>query len=237
MNQDPIDRILTQQRQLTIDQSGFFTKVYSWMTLALVITGLVAYYAASTPAVIEMLFASRFTFLILVIGTFALVAWLTLAIRKMSPLTATLVFIGYSALTGLMLSTIFLVYTSASIALTFFITAGTFGIMSIYGFTTKADLTKIGNIAFMALIGIILASLVNMFLQNSTLYWIISYAGVAIFVALIAYDTQKIKEIGMNGFDGAASEKKASIIGALTLYLDFINLFLFLLRLFGGRRD
>jgi hypothetical protein len=155
----------------------------------------------------------------------------------MSPVTAMVVFLSYSALNGLMLSSVFMMYTSASIALTFFITAGTFGIMSIYGYTTKADLTRIGNIAFMALIGIILASVVNMFLGNETLYWIISYAGVAIFVALVAYDTQKIKDMSINGFDGQAMERKASIIGALTLYLDFINLFLFLLRLFGSRRS
>ncbi len=161
------------------------------------------------------------------------------AIQRMSALTATLVFLGYAVLNGVLFSSIFLAYTETSIALTFFITAGTFAAMSIYGYVTNADLSRIGNIAMMALIGVIIASLVNMFMQNETLYWIISYVGVAIFVALIAYDTQKLKNMAIQGFDGEGGvvlEKKASIMGALTLYLDFINLFLFLLRLFG-RRD
>ena len=237
MYQDPIDSKLINTKVLPTDQAAFMTGVYGWMTLALSITGLLAYFTASSPTLLNLIFSSRIVFFGLIIGTFLLVGWLSLAIRKMSPVTAMVVFLSYSALNGLMLSSVFMMYTSASIALTFFITAGTFGIMSIYGYTTKADLTRIGNIAFMALIGIILASVVNMFLGNETLYWIISYAGVAIFVALVAYDTQKIKDMSINGFDGQAMERKASIIGALTLYLDFINLFLFLLRLFGSRRS
>jgi uncharacterized protein len=237
MYQDPIDQMLV--RDTAAEQASFMTKVYGWMTLALGLTGLTALYTASSPELITAIFGSRFGFLALVIGTFLLVGWLVVAIRKMSPITATLVFLGYSVLNGVLFSSIFLMYTSASIALTFFITAGTFAAMSIYGYVTKSDLSRIGNIAIMALIGVIIASLVNMFMQSETLYWIISYAGVAIFVALVAYDTQKIKNIAINGFDeegGAVAEKKASVMGALTLYLDFINLFLFLLRLFG-RRD
>ena len=172
----------------------------------------------------------------LIIGELLLVGSLIMAVQRMSPLVAALVFIGYSALNGLTLSSIFFLYTSGSIALTFFITAGTFGVMSIYGYTTKADLTRIGNLAMMALIGVIIASIANFFLESETLYWIISYVGVAIFVGLVAYDTQKIKNISASMDVTSAEGKRASVIGALTLYLDFINLFLFLLRLFG-RRD
>lgn len=237
MNQDPIEQLLV--RDTAAVQASFMTKVYGWMTLALCLTGLTALYTASNEQLISAIFGSSFGFWALIIGTFLLVGWLMVAIRKMSAVTATLVFLGYSILNGVLFSSIFMVYTSASIALTFFITAGTFGAMSIYGYFTRADLSRIGNIAVMALIGVIIASLVNLFMQNETLYWIISYAGVAIFVALVAYDTQKIKNIALYGFEeegGVAMEKKASIMGALTLYLDFINLFLFLLRLFG-RRD
>ena len=238
MYQDPIDSLVTSKTDVAA-QSAFMTQVYGWMTLALSVTGLAAYYTANTPWLMQAIFGSKIAFYGLIIGTFLLVGWLVLAIRKMSPVTATMVFLGYSLLNGLLFGSIFMAYTESSIALTFFITAGTFAAMSIYGYTTKADLSRIGNIAVMALIGIVIASLVNMFMQNETLYWIISYVGVAVFVALIAYDTQKIKNIGIHGFDesgGLVAEKKASIIGALTLYLDFINLFLFLLRLFG-RRD
>jgi FtsH-binding integral membrane protein len=145
-------------------------------------------------------------------------------------------FLLYSVLNGLTMSVIFMAYTSSSIATTFYITAGTFAAMSIYGYTTKRDLTSIGNMAFMALIGIIIASIVNIFLQNEMMYWIISYLGVAIFVGLVAYDTQKLKEIGSRGFVNEEGMEKSAIMGALSLYLDFINLFLFLLRIFGDRR-
>jgi FtsH-binding integral membrane protein len=163
--------------------------------------------------------------------------WINAGIRTMSQTTATAVFVLYSVLNGLLFSSIFLVYTGASISLTFLITAGTFGAMSLYGITTGADLTRIGNMAFMALIGIIIASLVNIFLESETLYWIISYAGVAVFVILIAYDTQKLKNLALQGIDEGTVMGKLSILGALTLYLDFINLFLYLLRLFGSRRN
>jgi hypothetical protein len=145
-------------------------------------------------------------------------------------------FLLYSVLNGLTMSVIFMAYTSNSIATTFYITAGTFAAISFYGYTTKKDLTSIGNMAFMALIGIIIASVVNMFLKNEMMYWIISYLGVAVFVGLTAYDTQKLKEIGSRGFTNEEGMEKMSIMGALTLYLDFVNLFLFLLRIFGGRK-
>jgi FtsH-binding integral membrane protein len=235
MYQDPIDQ-LVNSKSVAAEQASFMTKVYGWMTLALCITGITAFLTAINPEMVELLFSNSWTIWVLILGTFGLVGWLTIGIQKMSASTATLVFLGYSLLNGLIFSSIFLTYTGGSIALTFFITAGTFGVMSAYGYFTKSDLTSIGNIAIMLLIGVIIASLVNMFMKSEMLYWIISYAGVAIFVALTAYDTQKIKEMNIIGNEGTAEDRKEAIVGALTLYLDFINLFLFLLRLFG-RRD
>ena len=235
MYQDPIDQ-LVNSKSVAAEQASFMTKVYGWMTLALCITGITAFLTAINPEMVELLFSNSWTIWVLILGTFGLVGWLTIGIQKMSASTATLVFLGYSLLNGLIFSSIFLTYTGGSIALTFFITAGTFGVMSAYGYFTKSDLTSIGNIAIMLLIGVIIASLVNMFMKSEMLYWIISYAGVAIFVALTAYDTQKIKEMNIIGNEGTAEDRKEEIVGALTLYLDFINLFLFLLRLFG-RRD
>jgi FtsH-binding integral membrane protein len=167
---------------------------------------------------------------------FVLVAYLVGWIKKMTSLTATFIFILYSILNGFTLSIIFLVYTTDSIASTFFITAGTFAVMSIYGYFTKSDLTKLGNLLFMGLIGLIFASVFNMYCQNETLYWIETYAGILIFTGLIAYDTQKIKKLNIIGNEGTDEDKKEAIIGALTLYLDFINLFLRLLRIFGRRK-
>ena len=175
-------------------------------------------------------------FLLLIIAEFALVASLAGWIMKMSAQVATLIFILYSALNGLTFSVIFLAYTADSIASTFFITAGTFAVMSAYGYFTKSDLTKFGSLLFMGLIGLIIASLVNMFFQNEMLYWITTYLGVFIFIGLIAYDTQKIKKMNVIGNEGTEEDKKEAILGALTLYLDFINLFLYMLRLFGRRK-
>lgn len=233
------NQVSTKQKdQLGIKsyQAVFVTKVYNWMALALFITGLVAYFTASSPSMINAIVGSRLLFFGLIIGELALVVYLSRAISTMSQNTAIGSFLLYSVLNGLTMSIIFIAYTSNSIATTFYITAGTFAAMSFYGYTTKRDLTSIGNMAFMALIGIIIASVVNMFLQNEMMYWIISYLGVAIFVGLTAYDTQKIKEIGSRGFVNEQSMEKSAIMGALTLYLDFINLFLFLLRIFGDRR-
>ena len=217
-------------------QAVFITKVYNWMALALFITGLVAYFTATTPSLMTAILGSKILFFGLIIGELALVVYLTRSINKLSRNTAIGAFLLYSVLNGLTMSVIFLAYTSNSIATTFYITAGTFAAMSFYGYTTKRDLTSIGNMAFMALIGIIIASVVNMFLQNEMMYWIISYLGVAIFVGLIAYDTQKLKEIGSRGFINEDNMEKTSIMGALSLYLDFVNLFLFLLRIFGDRK-
>lgn len=206
------------------------------MALALLITGLVAYFTATTPSLMNAIIGSKILFFGLIIGELGLVIYLTRSINKLSRNAAIGAFLIYSMLNGLTMSVIFLAYTSNSIATTFYITAGTFAAMSFYGYTTKRDLTSIGNMAFMALIGIIIASVVNMFLQNEMMYWIISYLGVAIFVGLIAYDTQKLKEIGSRGFVNEDNMEKTSIMGALSLYLDFVNLFLFLLRIFGDRK-
>lgn len=223
--------------QIQREQATFMSRVYGWMCLALVITALVSLYTAGTPDMIRMIFGNRLIFWGLLIGEIALVSWLALAVQRMSATTATLAFLGYAALNGLTMSVIFIVYTASSIASTFLITAGTFGAMSVYGYFTRRDLTSMGNLLFMALIGLIIASVVNMFWQNSTFYWITTYAGVLIFTGLVAYDTQKIKNMNVIGNEGTEDDRKESIMGALALYLDFINLFLYLLRLFGSRRD
>nr|WP_236886151.1 Bax inhibitor-1/YccA family protein [Elizabethkingia anophelis] len=212
------------------------SKVYGWMSLALVVTGLIAYLVAGSETLITAIMANKLLFYGLIIAEFGLVIWLSTRIAKMSTTTAIAAFMGYAVLNGLTLSLIFLIYTFSSIALTFFVTAGTFAVMSIYGYVTKTDLTKIGKIMMMLLVGIIIASLVNLFLKSPMIYWITTYVGVAVFVGLIAYDTQKIKNyfLELNGDESLMG--RMAIMGALTLYLDFINLFLFLLRLFGGGR-
>lgn len=206
------------------------------MTLALVVTGLTAYIVAGTPELVMTILSNKLLFYGLLIGEILLVGYIAGAMQKISSATATGLFLLYSIMNGLTLSVIFLIYTAESLAGTFFICAGTFGVMSLYGYYTKKDLTQIGNIAFMALIGIIIASIANFFMKSEMLYWIITYLGVFIFIGLIAYDTQKIRRLYEAGFEEEESEKKGAILGALTLYLDFINLFLFLLRIFGRRK-
>jgi uncharacterized protein len=217
-------------------QRAFVTKVYSWMMAGLMITGIVALLTIQVPALLELIFSSRFAFMGIVIAQLGLVIWLSARVEKMSAATATMVFLGYSALTGLTLSVVFLAYTSASLATTFFVTAGTFGAMSAYGYITKRDLTSMGSFMMMGLIGVVLASVVNIFLNNSTIYWITTYIGILIFVGLTAYDTQKIKEMSGVSLQGGEIEQKGAIMGALRLYLDFINLFLMLLRVMGNRK-
>lgn len=226
------------QKQLDVSHSisVYLTKVYNWMAIALLITGVTAYFTADSEQLIQLIFGNKILFYGLLIGEIALVSFISARINKLTTSTAISLYILYSILNGLTLSFIFMAYTSASISSTFLITAGTFGAMSFFGYVTKKDLTKIGNIAFMALIGIIIASVVNFFMQSSLVSLVISYLGVLIFVALTAYDTQKLKRIAMNGFENEESMEKSAILGALTLYLDFINLFLFLLRIFGSRK-
>lgn len=228
------------QQTLGKEQNAVFAKlmrsVYLWMVFALVITGLTAAYVANSPAYISALVNNPMLFYGVIIAELAIVFILSGRIYKMSFLTASLMFIFYSLLTGVSLSTIFLAYTESSIATTFLITAGTFGTMSLVGFVTKKDLSKLGGILFMALIGLIIATVVNIFLVSDTLGWIINYVGVLIFVGLTAYDTQKIKQMMREyGTDINEQTQKMALMGSLSLYLDFINMFLYLLRIFGNR--
>ena len=218
------------------EQQRFMVRVYNWMAAGLAITGFMAFYVSSSPAMMNILFGNPVLPIILIIAQIGLVFWLASRVMQMGVSQATGVFLLYAGLTGVTFSTLFVVYTSASITSTFLVTAGTFGAMSLYGYTTKKDLTSWGSFLFMGLIGLIIASVVNMFMQNSMMSTIISYAGVLIFVGLTAYDTQKIKEMNIIGNEGTDEDTKEAIRGALTLYLDFINLFLMLLRLMGDRR-
>ncbi len=215
--------------------ANYMTKVYGWMFLGLSITAVISYLIASTPAIYTVLFGNRLLFFGLLIAQIFLVGFLVVRIQKMSAATATGVFLGYAVLMGITFSAFLLAYSAGSLVTVFAITAGTFGIMTAVGYFTKQDLTSFGKIMVMGLIGIVLASIVNFFVGSSTLYWIISYVGVAVFVGLIAYDTQKIKAYAL--LDNEEDRKKGAILGALALYLDFVNLFIFLLRLFGGRRN
>ena len=206
------------------------------MTAALTVTGIVAYVLANTPAFWQIMAANSSLMWITIIAQLGLVIWLSARLHAMSISKATVLFILYSVLMGVTMSSIFMIFTMGSIASTFFITAGTFLVMSIIGYTTRIDLTRIGSILLMALIGLIIASVVNMFMHSETLYWIVSYAGVLIFVGLVAYDTQKIKM--MIEQYGTADENghKLALMTALTLYLDFVNLFIKLLQLMGKRK-
>lgn len=233
---EPVRVVHMTPEEIAEEQASFMTSVYGWMAMALTITGIVAMWVAMTPAVLDIIFSSRIFFYVLIFAEFGLVGYLSARVNKMSAATATGAFIGYSVLNGLTLSVIFLVYTTSSIASTFFITAGTFAVMSAIGYFTKKDLTSMGRIAFMGLIGIIIASVVNWFMHSETMYWLITYGGVLIFTVLTAYDTQKIKNLNVIGNAGTEEDRKEAIMGALTLYLDFINLFLFLLRALGSRK-
>ena len=220
--------------------TSFINQVYGWMSGGLVVTGIIAYLIGTTPGMTEKLIANPGMLIGAFIGEIVLVIAISAGINKMSSAVATGCFLLYAALTGVTLSLIFLRYSMAGIATTFFVTSVTFGVMSIYGYVTKRDLTSIGNLCFMALIGLVIASIVNMFVASTALYWGVTYVGILIFVGLTAYDTQKIKEMSMAlGDELSASEtgRKHAILGALALYLDFINLFLLLLRFFGGSRD
>jgi len=225
---------LSQQEQAQALKS-FLPRVYLWMVAALLVTAAVAWTVYGSETLREIFFTNPWITLGLFVAQIALVVALSAAISKLSPVVATLIFFAYAALTGVVFSSIFLAYTQTSIASTFVATAGMFGVMSIIGLTTGMDLTKVGNIAFMALIGIIIASLINWFLQSEALYWVISIVGVLVFIALIARDTQKLKAMALKTDVNSEQGQKTSLMGALILYLDFINLFLFLLRIFGRR--
>ena len=233
----------TETQSITISQarqdaaSIFLAKVFNWMAVGLGITGIVAYATAATGLATRIINSPLF--LIIALGTLGLVFFLSARIDKIQASTASALFVAYSVLNGLFFSTIFLRYTGASIASTFVITAGMFGAMAVYGLVTKRDLSGWGSFLFMGLIGLIIASIVNIFLKSSGVYWVTSMIGVLIFTGLTAYDVQKIKRMGEEGImsQGQEAITKGSIMGALALYLDFINLFLMLLRIFGGSRD
>ncbi len=211
-----------------------FQQVYAWMAAGLAITGFIAYWTYSSGFINSLSGPVMIGLIVVELGVVIGLSW---GISRLSGPLAVGAFLFYSLLNGLTLSTIFLIYTSDSIASTFFVTAATFGAMSMYGYTTKRDLTTIGNMLFMALLGLIIASVVNMFLQSNALYWILTYAGILIFVGLIAYDTQRIKRMSETMLGQTAeSIQKVAIMGALRLYLDFINLFLRLLQVLGKRR-
>ena len=211
--------------------------VYSWMTLALVITGFVSLYMAKSQTLLSMIMQNSMLLWILLIAEIGLVIFLSARIHRISFTTATLLFIAYSILNGVTMAFIFLIYTMTSIATTFFVTAGTFGVMALYGYVTKKDLSRIGNICIMALIGLIIATVVNIFLKNTMMDLIISGIGILLFVGLTAYDSQKIKQL-LTADDIEVNEttQKIALLGSITLYLDFINLFLYLLRFLGDRK-
>ena len=219
--------------------SDYVRSVYNWMGIGLAITGFVAYYVSTSEALIRLVFGNPLLLIVLFIAEFGLVFSIAGMVNRMSAGTATALFVIYSGLNGVTLSTIFLVYAQSSIVSTFFVCAATFIACSLYGWATKKDLTSLGGFMVMGLIGIIIASLVNLFIKSSGLSVIISYIGVFVFIGLTAYDTQKIKNMAMTqpaNLDGAVI-RKGAILGALSLYLDFINLFLMLLSILGQRRD
>ncbi|QOI11101.1 Bax inhibitor-1/YccA family protein [Blochmannia endosymbiont of Colobopsis nipponica] len=215
----------------------FMAQVFGWMTCGLLLTSFVAWYTSITPAVLQLIFSNQVVFFSLVIGQLVLVFILSGIVTKLSASLATTLFMLYSVLTGLTLSSIFIVYTASSIAGTFLVAAGMFGGMALYGYTTKTDLSSFGNLLLMAVIGLMLASLLNLWMSSTPLMWLITYVGIVVFVGLTAYDTQKLKSIGSSlSMEDHEKFRTYSIIGALTLYLDFINLFLMMLRIFGNRR-
>lgn len=237
MEVNDLDRLIREQEgSLSLAFPALMRKVYVWMTLALVLTGITAYGVASSPSLMMTIFQTPAIMWGLIIAELIIVIAISAAINRLSLTTATLLFVLYSVLNGATLSLIFAVYTMSSIANVFFITAGTFGVMAAYGYFTKRDLSSWGKLLLMALIGLIIATLVNVFLVKSSGFdLILSYAGVLIFVGLTAYDTQKIKQMLAMQTDMGEGAQKVALLGALSLYLDFINLFLYLLRIFGRR--
>jgi uncharacterized protein len=217
-------------------QRSFLGQVYAWMTAGLLVTAAVAAYTASTPIVLNLIYGNPYAIWLLFIAQIGLVIGLSARIDRLAPGTAAALFVGYAALNGLTLSAIFIVYTSTSIAQAFLAAAATFGVMSFYGATTKRDLSTAGNLLVMALIGFVIGSIINFFWANSALYWVLTYLGIAIFIGLTAYDTQQIKRMSQQAQDDT-SARRLAIIGALKLYLDFINLFVLLLRIFGSPRE
>ncbi len=226
-------QLTAQQEEI---QRSFILRVYAWMVIGLAITAATAFFTLSVPALLEAVFTNPYIFFGLLIGELVLVVVLSAAISRIPPVVATLLFAGYAALNGVTLSFLMLVYTGTSVVITFGVTACTFGIMTLFGYTTQRDLTKLGSLLIMALLGLVIASVANIFFASTTLYWIVTYVGILIFVGLVAYDTQKLKRMSLSVSGDGTLVQKASIVGALALYLDFVNLFLLLLRLLGKRR-
>lgn len=233
----PRSQSYTEPIALEGDVNVVISQVYLLMTIGLMITAVVAATIAGNPQWMLSIFgASPFLMIGLFVGQIVLVVVLSAAISKLSPVVATALFVLYSALNGVTMSAIFWIYTDASIVSTFLITGATFGVMSFIGLVTKRDLTKLGGILTMALIGFLIASVVNLFLKSTGLYWVLTFGGIVIFVGLVAWDTQRIKQMAAMGIAGGRSHASIAVMGALRLYLDFINLFLLLLRIFGRRR-
>ena len=234
-----MDSLTLQKTQVQVRVNSFVRSVYNWMAIGLALTGFVAYSVANMPEVQQVIFGSGIIFFGLIIGQLALVFVISSRIYKMQAGTATSLFLLYSALNGATLSSVFLAYTSSTITSTFFVCSATFVACSIYGYATRRDLTSMGGFLTMGLIGIVIASLANLFFQSNAVGTIVSYIGVLVFVGLTAYDTQAIKNMALTqpADIDAGAVRKGAIIGALKLYLDFINLFLMLLRIFGGSRN
>lgn len=232
----PATARVTQEAAVAAENAAFMRKVYALMAAGLGATALTALLVASSEAALRLILLNKAVFYGLLIGELVMVMSFAALAQRMSALGAGALFFGYAIMNGLTLSVIFLVYTMSSISLCFFVTAGTFGGMSIYGYLTKRDLSSVGHFMMMGLVGLILASVVNLFLGSPMIYWLTTFAGVLIFVGLTAYDTQKIKQLNVIGNAGTDEDHKEAIHGALILYLDFVNLFLYLLRLLGRRR-
>lgn len=228
-----------RETQTQVRVNGFIQGVYNWMALGLGLTGLVAFFVAGSPTLLQLIIGNKLIFFGLIIGELALVYSIGAKVHKMEASTATKLFLLYAALNGATLSVVFVAFTASSIASTFLICAATFGACSIYGMTTKRDLTSLGGFMFMGLIGIIIASVVNIFIGSSAISMVVSYIGVFVFVGLTAYDTQRLKTMALTQPEGIDEGviRKGSILGALSLYLDFINMFMFLLYIFGDSRN
>lgn len=238
MEVQELEKIIRQQEMTNASTfKVLMRKVYLWMTLALIITGITAAGVANSPNILALIYSSQVVMWGIIIAEFGLVIYISARLEKLSLSTATTLFALYSILNGVMLSSIFLLYSTAIISKVFFITAGTFGVTALYGYATKKDLSSLGNILFMALIGLVIATVVNVFMKSAMFDLILSYIGVIIFVGLTAWDSQKIKHMMMVQQDADESAQKLALIGALSLYLDFINLFLYLLRIFGRSND
>ena len=233
----PYGRLQTAQARIEA-VNAFLRDVYGWMCLGLFVTAAAALFTVSSPALMQAVFGNQMLLIVLIVAELGLVIWLSAAINRLSTGTASLLFLAYSALNGVTLSAIFVVYSPTVIIKAFLISGGMFGAMSLYGLVAQKDLTSFGSFFFMGLVGIVIASVVNMFAKSAAIDFVISCVGVLVFLGLTAYDTQKLKIMGQVApADAATAVRRGTILGALTLYLDFINLFLMLLRLFGSSRD